>query len=282
VNTSSSVTRDAFQSAARKFRAGRLSLEEFTLQILCDSPPTKVDAPSGGDRVNLDLQRQARCGFPEVILGFGKSTQAIETAVRGLLNHGQPVLITRIEPTAAQHLLNAFSRSRYEPSAQTLAIDRCPPMRGVRIAVVTAGTSDYSVAAEALETLFWMGVDAFLIQDIGVAGPQRLIDNLPQLRNCHVVIVVAGFEGALPSVIAGHLGCPVIAVPTSRGLGLHGQGLVPLLAMLNSCAANVTVVNIDAGFKAGYLAGHIAKQIFEHGKSDASIVHEPSLATDDQ
>jgi NCAIR mutase (PurE)-related protein len=237
-----------------------MSLEEFTLQILCESSQPKAEPVSGGEQVCLDLQRESRCGFPEVIFGSGKSLAAIETAIEGLLRHGQPVLVTRLDETAAQSIAAKFAACRHQPAAQTLSIGRCSPRIDVRIAVVTAGTSDYSVAAEAVETLYWMGVDAELIQDVGVAGPQRLAAQLPRLQACHIVIVVAGFEGALASVVAGHLDCPVIAVPTSRGYGFHGNGLVPLLAMLNSCAANVAVVNVDAGFKAGYLAGLIAKQ----------------------
>ncbi|MEZ6050909.1 MAG: nickel pincer cofactor biosynthesis protein LarB [Planctomycetaceae bacterium] len=130
-----------------------------------------------------------------------------------------------------------------------------------RVLVVTAGTSDLPVAEEALETLRWMHCGCELIVDIGVAGPHRLLAQLDRFEGADVVIVVAGMEGALPSVVGGWVNCPVIAVPTSVGYGASFSGLTALLGMLNSCAANVTVVNIDAGFKAGYVAGLIA-----HGK----------------
>ena len=128
------------------------------------------------------------------------------------------------------------------------------------VAVVTAGTSDIPVAEEARETLDWMGVDVKMIHDVGVAGPHRLPAQLPLLQQCDAVVVVAGMEGALPSVVGGYVACPVVAVPTSVGYGAAFGGVAALLGMLNSCASNVTVVNIDAGFKGGYVAGLIAQR----------------------
>jgi hypothetical protein len=128
-----------------------------------------------------------------------------------------------------------------------------------RVAIITAGTSDLPVAEEARETALWTGADVELIQDVGVAGPHRLIVNLPLLQAADAIVVVAGMEGALPSVVGGYVACPVIAVPTSIGYGASFGGIAALLGMLNSCASNVTVVNIDAGFKGGYVAGLIAK-----------------------
>jgi hypothetical protein len=127
--------------------------------------------------------------------------------------------------------------------------------------IVTAGTSDLPVAEEARETALWTGAEVTLIQDVGVAGPHRLIVNLPLLQAADAVVVVAGMEGALPSVVGGYVACPVIAVPTSIGYGASFGGVAALLGMLNSCASNVTVVNIDAGFKGGYLAGLIARNV---------------------
>jgi NCAIR mutase (PurE)-related protein len=127
------------------------------------------------------------------------------------------------------------------------------------VAIVTAGTSDLPVAEEARETALWTGAQVTMVQDVGVAGPHRLQANLGPLREADAVVVVAGMEGALPSVVGGHVSCPVIAVPTSVGYGASFGGLAALLGMLNSCAANVTVVNIDAGFKGGYIAGLIAR-----------------------
>jgi NCAIR mutase (PurE)-related protein len=127
------------------------------------------------------------------------------------------------------------------------------------VAIITAGTSDLLVAEEARETALWTGARVTMIHDAGVAGPHRLTENLPLLRDADAVVVVAGMEGALPSVVGGHVACPVIAVPTSIGYGASFGGVAALLSMLNSCAANVAVVNIDAGFKGGYVAGLIAK-----------------------
>ena len=126
---------------------------------------------------------------------------------------------------------------------------------------MTAGTSDLPVAEEARQTALWTGAEVELVQDIGVAGPHRLTANLPLLEGADVVVVVAGMEGALPSVVGGHVACPVVAVPTSVGYGASFDGVAALLGMLNSCASNVTVVNIDAGFKGGYVAGLIAKNV---------------------
>ena len=130
-----------------------------------------------------------------------------------------------------------------------------------RVTIVTAGTSDLPVAEEARETAAWTGAEVVMVQDVGVAGPHRLPANLAELRGADAVVVVAGMEGALPSVVGGYVACPVIAVPTSVGYGASFGGLAALLGMLNSCAANVTVVNIDAGFKGGYLAGLIARNV---------------------
>jgi NCAIR mutase (PurE)-related protein len=171
------------------------------------------------------------------------------------------VLVTRIEESLADEVLKRYPQTRFNPHAATLVIGRCPLIPEADIAIVTAGTSDFKVASEARETLYWMGIDAELIQDVGVAGPQRLVRHLPRLRSCDVVVAIAGFEGALPSVVGGHLECPVIAVPTHNSFAAGLAGLPPLLAMLNSCAPNVAVVNVDGGFKAGYLSGLVARRI---------------------
>ncbi len=156
-----------------------------------------------------------------------------------------------------------FSQASYNPVARTIRIPAADRGRTValtgQVAVITAGTSDLPVAEEARETLAWMGVTVIMVQDVGVAGPQRLLERLDELRCVQAIVVVAGMEGALPSVVGGHVACPVIGVPTSVGYGASFGGLAALLSMLNSCASNVAVVNIDAGFKAAYLAGMIAR-----------------------
>jgi pyridinium-3,5-biscarboxylic acid mononucleotide synthase len=184
------------------------------------------------------------------------------------------VLATRIAPETAEALTNRFPNARYNDVSRTLRVPLKNAPKGNSqaqtnsmlasehstpfVAIITAGTTDFPVAEEARETLRWMGIDARLIQDVGVAGPHRLPEKLSQLDGAAAVIVVAGMEGALPSVVGGYVACPVIAVPTSVGYGASCGGLAALLSMLNSCAANVTVVNVDAGFKAGYVAGLIA------------------------
>ena len=210
--------------------------------------------------VTLDLDRQRRCGFPEVVYGAGKSAETLVKIVHQLLKDRLTVLVTRVDAQKAAPLKAEFPAGSYNAVGQTFRLSPSAADRPTvgRVTVVTAGTSDLPVAEEARETLEWMGVAVTSIHDVGVAGPHRLLMHLDKLRGADAVVVVAGLEGALPSVVGGHVDCPVIAVPTSVGYGASFGGLAALLGMLNSCAANVTVVNIDAGFKAGYVAGLIA------------------------
>lgn len=225
-------------------------------------PPTPPrHAKLAHETVTLDLDRRRRCGFPEVVYGEGKTVEALVAVLSELHNRGEPALATRVSPEQAQAAGGSLEGAMYNPTARTLRLtpaaiaDRAP--QGVA-AVVSAGASDLPVAEEARETLDWMGVETILVQDVGVAGPHRLPERLPEFQHADAVVVVAGMEGALPSVVGGYVACPVIGVPTSVGYGANFAGLSALLSMLNSCAANVTVVNIDAGFKGGYLAGLIA------------------------
>lgn len=207
----------------------------------------------------VDTDRARRCGFPEVVYCSGKTAASIEQIFRTLLEHQQDCLGTRVSPDQAEHLQRVFPESRYNPVARTIAVSRGDSAITARqVCVVAAGTSDRPVAEEAVETLRWMRVPVELILDVGVAGPQRLTRHLDKLHAAAAVVVVAGMEGALPSVVGGHLKCPVIGVPTSVGYGANLGGISALLSMLNSCASNVTVVNIDAGFKGGFIAGLIA------------------------
>jgi NCAIR mutase (PurE)-related protein len=207
--------------------------------------------------VQLDVDRQRRCGFPEVVFAEGKATQTLVAIFSRLQEAQQDALATRVSPEQAHALIEQFPEAIYNIEARTVRISREAEPAG-RVFVVTAGTSDLAVAEEALETLRWMGCGCELLVDVGVAGPKRLLEKLPLFEGADAVVVVAGMEGALPSVVGGWVDCPVIAVPTSVGYGASFGGLAALLGMLNSCAANVAVVNIDAGFKAGYLAGMIA------------------------
>lgn len=227
-----------------------------------DSTSSDPDAIELLPGLQLDLGRAERCGFPEVIYGPGKSNENLAQAFEHLLAHGQSAFATRLGAAQMQSLAQRFPAATINELARTVRQDH--PTRALPVAgkawVVTAGTSDLPVAEEALETLRWMRVECELISDVGVAGPQRLLRQVPRLREADALVVVAGMEGALPSVVGGWVGCPVFAVPTSVGYGASFQGLSALLSMLNSCAANIAVVNIDAGFKAGYLAGMVARK----------------------
>ncbi len=200
----------------------------------------------------VDHHRALRQGLPEVILGQGKTAEQIVGIARSLLAAGQNVLVTRLAPEAAPAVLAALPELEHDALARTaLALQTPPPLvPGGKVAVVTAGTSDLPVAEEALVTLRAAGVPAERVYDVGVAGLHRLLDRVKALREARALIVVAGMEGALPSVIGGLVAAPVVAVPTSTGYGAAFEGLTALLGMLTSCASGVTVVNIDNGFGA--------------------------------
>ncbi len=210
--------------------------------------------------VRLDTNRQSRCGYAEVLYGPGKSIEVLRETVQRQIGSGMDVLVTRVSEEQARALRKDLPGLLWNETARTLRWPSEPTSasRGM-VKVVTAGTSDLPVAEEAMETLRWMRIGCELIGDIGVAGPWRLLQVVPRLRQADALVVVAGMEGALPSAVAGWVSCPVIAVPTSVGYGASLGGIAALLGMLNSCAANVSVVNIDAGFKAAYIAGMIAQ-----------------------
>jgi NCAIR mutase (PurE)-related protein len=208
----------------------------------------------------LDHQRAQRAGFPEVVFGQGKTPAQIVAIARRLLARGGPVLVTRADEAARAALRAAFPEAEAHERARCVVVRRSGGRRPARargtgsVLVVCAGTADLPVAEEALVTARVMGSRAALIADVGVAGLHRLLAHRRRLRGARVLVVVAGLEGALASVVGGLVDRPVIAVPTSVGYGAHFRGLAPLLAMLNSCAAGVTVVNVDNGFGAGYAA----------------------------
>lgn len=227
------------------------------------------------ENIHIDLKRKDRCGFPEAIFGEGKTLDQLTQIAKIQLGSGEPVFVTRIADSDAQSLSQQFA-GRHNPVARTLWIpapesNLSDSSRSAAatvdestqgyVPVLAAGTTDLPVAEEAIETLHWMNIGTRKIMDVGVAGPHRLIERLPELENADAIIVVAGMEGALPSVVAGHVDCPVIAVPTSVGYGANLGGISALLSMLNSCAANISVVNIDAGFKGAYVAGLIASRV---------------------
>ena len=206
----------------------------------------------------VDHHRALRHGMPEVVFGKGKTPEQITAIADRLLDRAPNVLITRAEPAAWEAMRNTFADAEYFPLSRAIRVWRDRTVHGKgKIAVVCAGTSDLFVAEEAQVTAEVMGNSVETIHDIGVAGIHRLMNNRERLNEARVVVVCAGMEGALPSAVGGLVSCPVIAVPTSVGYGASFGGLAALLGMLNSCASNVTVVNIDNGFGAGYVASLI-------------------------
>ena len=210
---------------------------------------------------NIDHHRNLRLGFPEVIFGQGKTTEQIISIAQQLLTSSERVLVTHAAPDVYQELKVTISDAIYHPLPRTIVVNRSQNFRlKPGVMVVTGGTADIPVAEEAAVTAELMGNKVEKFFDIGVAGLHRMLGRLPQLRKSRVIVVVAGMEGALVSVIGGLVSAPIIAVPTSVGYGASFNGVAPLLTMLNSCAPGVAVVNIDNGFGAGYLAGLINRQ----------------------
>ena len=215
----------------------------------------------------IDHHRSLRNGFPEVIWGAGKTTEQIIKIIQLMeqknqdLGQKNPIMATLIEPEIAEKLQAAIPHLQYYPVAKIVAIadfDATPKQPGV-ISIVTAGTSDIPVAEQAAVTAELSGFQVTRLWDVGVAGIHRLLSNWHYLAEADVLIVIAGMEGALPSVVAGLVDCPVIAVPTSVGYGASFGGIAALLTMLNSCASGIGVVNIDNGFGAAILAGQILR-----------------------
>jgi NCAIR mutase (PurE)-related protein len=213
---------------------------------------------------HVDLHRRERCGFPEVIFCEGKASAWVEGVVRQLAAAGQDCLATRVNAEQAEHLARQFPQGQQDRVARTFWLPAGDPGQrpapSGRVVVITAGTSDLPVAREAVVTAQALGCDAGLLADVGVAGIHRLLRHRAQFTGADAIVVVAGMDGALPSVVGGLVDCPVVAVPTSVGYGAAFAGLAPLLTMLNSCSANVVVVNIDSGFKGGYVAALIARR----------------------
>jgi NCAIR mutase (PurE)-related protein len=216
-----------------------------------------------GDFATLDHHRALRSGLPEVVLGLGKQAEQVIAIARRLAERSDKVLVTRIEPATAEVVCAEMPELTYHPLPRLLVLDRASAdgspsaEKKPGILVVTAGTADLPVAEEAAITAELMGNAVERMYDVGVAGIHRLLDQVERLWQARVIIVVAGMDGVLPSVVGGLVSVPVIAVPTSVGYGASFNGLAALLTMLNSCASGVGVVNIDNGFGAGCLAGNI-------------------------
>lgn len=250
------MTEQQLARLLREVRAGRLSVAE-AVERLRSLPFEDLGF------AKVDHHREIRTGFPEVIYCPGKtSSQVIEIAKRIVARHGL-ALGTRCTPEMAEAASKAFPEVAWHETARLLVIGKPPKPspRAKPVAVVTAGTADVPVAEEAAVTAEAMGCRVERIYDVGVAGLHRLLRHSEKLREARVIIVVAGMEGALASVVGGLVSAPVIAVPTSVGYGASFQGLSALLTMLNSCASGVVVVNIDNGFGAGYFAALLVRKM---------------------
>ncbi len=217
-------------------------------------------AAGGPVFARVDHHRGVRCGFPEVVYAPGKTPEQVAAVARQVLSRGPRLLVTRVDAAQAEALRETVPDAEFHERARAATVDREPREPRGRIAVVSAGTADEPVAEEARVTAAMLGTHVETFYDCGVAGLHRLLRVLPALRGADAVVVVAGMEGALPSVVGGLLDVPVFAVPTSVGYGASFEGVGPLLTMLNSCAAGVAVVNIDNGFGGGYLAALVARR----------------------
>jgi NCAIR mutase (PurE)-related protein len=247
---------DDLRALLEQVHAGQLSVDD-ALRGIRDAGVADLGY------AHVDLHRRQRCGFPEVIFCEGKTAEWVSGVVRQLIEAGQDCLATRVSDVQAADLARLFPQAEQDRVARTFwlptAATRDLPRTG-RVVVLTAGTSDLPVAREAVVTARALGCDVALIADVGVAGIHRLLRHRDQFSGADAIVVVAGMDGALPSVVGGLVDCPVIAVPTSIGYGAAFHGLAPLLTMLNACSANVVAVNIDSGFKGGYVAALIARR----------------------
>jgi hypothetical protein len=240
-----------------------------------DEAAARLSEPAVGDLgfATLDLHRKERCGFPEVVFAEGKTASWVEQVVRRMAAADQDCFVTRLNAEQASHLAVHFPLAEQDPLARTLWL----PTAGQRavpagqVLILTAGTGDLPVAQEAVVTARVLGANAELIADVGVAGIHRVLRHRDTLAAADVIVVVAGMDGALPSVVGGLVDCPVIAVPTSVGYGAAFGGVAALLTMLNSCSAGVTVVNIDAGFKAGYTAALFIRRLEKARRSSETL-----------
>jgi NCAIR mutase (PurE)-related protein len=237
----------------KNVKNGHTTIEE-ALDVLKNFPYTDLGF------AKIDHHRELRTGYPEVIYCAGKSIDQVKEIVRVMSEKENNVIGTRANQEMFDAVRSILPEAIYYPVARIISVQKKKPASPkTRIAVITAGTSDMPIAEEAAITAELLGNNVLRIYDAGVAGIHRLVDKLPEIRNCRVIIVIAGMEGALASVVGGLVDKPVIAVPTSVGYGANFGGISALLAMLTSCSTGVTVVNIDNGFGAGFSASMINK-----------------------
>ncbi|HXG87148.1 MAG TPA: nickel pincer cofactor biosynthesis protein LarB [Vicinamibacterales bacterium] len=248
------MTPGELRSLLEQVQHGQLRADDAHARLLADMRDQPFE-DLGFARV--DHHRAIRQGFPEVILGLGKTPQQIAAIAGRIVEHGHPLLVTRADAAAWQHVQTVIPEAEYHDLARAITVKREMPRGKGFIAIASAGTSDLPVAEEAAVTADLMGNDVERFYDVGVAGIHRVLKERARLATARVIIVVAGMEGALPSVISGMVDVPVIAVPTSIGYGASFGGVAALLGMLNSCANGVSVVNIDNGFGAGCIASMI-------------------------
>jgi pyridinium-3,5-biscarboxylic acid mononucleotide synthase len=235
-------------------KSGQTSIEE-ALDVLKNFPYTDLGF------ARIDHHREMRTGYPEIVYCAGKSVEQVKEIVRVMSERENNVIGTRANPEMFEAVKSIVPNAVYYHIARIISVQKKKPESPKSlIAVITAGTSDMPVAEEAAITAELLGNKVLRIYDAGVAGIHRLVDKLPEIRSCRVVIVIAGMEGALASVVGGLVDKPVIAVPTSVGYGANFGGISALLAMLTSCSTGVTVVNIDNGFGAGFSASMINRQ----------------------
>ena len=247
----SDATPHDLSQVLESFKSGDLSLEEASASI-------RAGFFQDLGHTVVDHDRQQRTGAGEVIFGAGKTAEQIAEIIDAMWSHGSNVLVTRLTPEKYAQLSQLPAQALYQATTETLTcVQKAPDTPTTAVAVVTAGTSDIAVAEEAAITAEFYGNRVERIYDVGVAGLHRLLNRLDDLRSARVLVVVAGMEGALPSVVGGLVDKPVIAVPTSVGYGAAFDGVAALLGMLTSCASGISVVNIDNGFGAGYLANTI-------------------------
>ena len=234
-------------------KKGETSIEK-ALEVLKNFPYTDLGF------ARIDHHREMRTGYPEIIYCAGKSVEQVREIFRVMSDKENNVIGTRANQEMYESVKSISSKAVFYPMARIISLqNKKPDVPDSRIAIITAGTSDMPVAEEAAITAELLGNNVLRIYDAGVAGIHRLVDKLPEIRNCRVVIVIAGMEGALASVVGGLVDKPVIAVPTSIGYGANFGGISALLGMLTSCSTGVTVVNIDNGFGAGFAASMINK-----------------------
>jgi len=257
------LDRGRLQELLEAVRRGDATVDH-ALQELAHFPVREL----GHSRV--DTQRALRCGFPEVVFGAGKAPRELVDIARSVLERHERLLVTRVDAAGAAALIAEVPGAELHERARAVTVHAPAPGSGEgHVLVLSAGTADGAVAAEAALTARMLGARTEVLEDVGVAGLHRLLAHTERLRSARVLVVVAGMEGALPSVVGGLVDRPVIAVPTSVGYGASLGGLAALLAMLNSCAAGVTVVNIDNGFGAGYAAALINRGATAPGERSA-------------